>query len=213
MSRSNCVSVVTPPVNCPECGADLRDVGIVSPLSPTKKRGSRLRLQVPFWTVVCFLFVWGLANMITPWVDGDEMAYRIAYPITAILWAGGLAYLWRHRNDEALTNSTGSPEHQIPATEQPATTTTAVLTIMFIDMKDFTAHAAQQSRHDLVELVQRLRDTVEPYSGEAERAARGPSKFSRWLTSNYQNFHQGLISGLIPSSSQSPSSLTSDQVR
>ncbi len=164
-------------LNCPECGADLREVGI-----------HHARRSPTWWWV----FLWSLANagggmagigitillfglLSGKWGDLDQYGEMPVFACVVFIlsWMIGFPVIARWRSTPPIAAQTGqaraapSTHAQTSAsasadnemTGQPVTRT---LTIMFIDMADYTERTARSSRGAVVELIQRLRSVVQP---------------------------------------------------
>ncbi len=149
--------------NCPECGSDLREVGIISHRSSPPQKN--LIWQIPLIVVSSGLIVFA--------AFGFDMSAVLLIVLVAVV-SGGIigAVHWNKRHDKqradaANTNTRSKSRLADPSpkpTDNATQRTSAVLTIMFIDMQDYSAQTATQSRLALAELIQKLRDVVEPYA-------------------------------------------------
>ncbi len=156
--------------NCPECGADLRTVGIVSPNS--RRPGSLLHLfwQIPLVTVCSAVFGLLMQSVIMAMTDGNQVRARMmGPPLTILIWVGCLCLLvWWHVRKRQATLLNPVTAHRV--THEPTGSasdtqpTSAVLTIMFVDMQDYSGQTTTQSRQGLAQLVQRLRDMVDEHT-------------------------------------------------
>lgn len=164
-------------LNCPECGADLREVGI------TRTAPVMLWWQVTLWTIGCFAAALAAAGatqlcfgLMTGKFDGpliETMAFG-GIGVVALAWFVGLLLLIQWRLSQAPLTDSRSLEPSAPgggasaadanrAAKRPAPRT---LTIMFIDMHDYTARTASSSRGAIIELIQRLRKLAQPLVAE-----------------------------------------------
>jgi len=172
---------------CPECGGDLREVGIVKGGRTGGKKWIHLLWIIPVWAAGCmfvglllYQLIEAMAADPQPGVVHRQVGGKIAVPLMMLIGLGGLVWiiyrtanalpLWPRRWSGAASaalpaaasrpsNASSSPS--APST-QPATTRTAVLTIMFIDMAGFTERAAASSRDGLIELIRKVRELVQP---------------------------------------------------
>lgn len=162
-------------LNCPECGADLREVGI------TRSVPTRLWWRVTLWTVGCFAAALAAAGatqlcfgLMTGKFDGpliETMAFG-ALGVVALVWFVGLLLLiqWRLpqtsvtelRSRETSASGGGDITTNADRAGIRAVPVSRNLTIMFIDMQDYTARTANSSRGAIIELIQRLRKLAQP---------------------------------------------------
>lgn len=161
---------------CPECGNDLRSVGITTLRSggtagPRPPQWIDLLWLLPLLTVGCFAL--GL-------LFSQASPAGIVLPIAILVWVIGAGWLVHRRINHSGLMLTAFPgaaagtggarrpkpldgaAHDQPGFEQPATTRTAVLTIMFIDVADFSQRTSATSRDGLIDLIRRVRDIVQP---------------------------------------------------
>lgn len=172
---------------CPECGGDLRDVGIVKGGRTGGKKWIHLLWIIPVWVVGCMLLGMLLTYLIDalsadpqPGTFVRHYGSRIAVPLVMLIGLIGLVWIF-YRTANALplwprrwsgTTAPTMPAAASPSpnalsspsasSNQPSTTRTAVLTIMFIDMAGFTERAAASSRDGLIELIRKVRELVQP---------------------------------------------------
>lgn len=159
---------------CPECGADLRDVGIIK----TGASNGGLR-----WTITAWTIMWAALTFLTipmleaivgarlePWI-GPTVAWGI------IGWFAGLVYLLRVPADGSMATGTSGTSGSTGAfapgisggalsrAAQPPTPSKPVtrnLSIMFIDIVEFTRLASDASRDGVISLIQGARELVQP---------------------------------------------------
>lgn len=160
-------------LNCPECGADLREVGI-----------TRFAAIKPWWRITLWA-LGGIAGFIAA-VGATQLSFGImtgrydgsmvegvgmgAAGAVALVWLLGLLLLihWHQENGvSAAAPGTHVPSSRRAALDRHAAArvaapVTRTLTIMFIDMQDYTARTAASSRGAIIELIQRLRRLVHP---------------------------------------------------
>jgi class 3 adenylate cyclase len=152
---------------CPECGSDLREVGIVRP----RPRSLPLVWKLVFWAATCI----GLFTVTTvivrftarAWLHQNENGYFLAWWMTALaalawivgrhLWVRGVGF------GRAAPGVPRAVESQAAAFNAgPARAVNRTLTVMFVDVEGYTAYAASASREDLMALLRRTRDLVRP---------------------------------------------------
>lgn len=158
---------------CPECGSDLREVGIISPTAKNETP-SNLWWQIVLLTIGCLLLMMLFATLFKQSGSTSSTgSIGMLATLIALIWIGGIIFLvyWKRRKQSSGTFESTSPPKtfksrttQQAQPEEQRQRTTAVLTIMFIDMQDYTAQTSTHSRLELAELVQRLRDVVSPYA-------------------------------------------------
>jgi class 3 adenylate cyclase len=105
-------------------------------------------------------------------VEGKPGAFvTVAATLAVALGLAGLVVIWL-RNRRRLALAFGRTESRAPATEPQAETATdrappsgpsvRTLSIMFSDVKDYTARTASESRLGILDLVRRHRDLAQP---------------------------------------------------
>jgi len=163
---------------CPECGADLRGVGIV------RRDPAGLWWTLISWSIFIGAF-WALAvgavignfHLMT----GQQMPRDYAWVPTSVCaayfvaWLIGVMVILRFQRRPLAWN----PQHgsggggSVPSGPAAASTATVasggaagpasrVLTIMFIDMADYTASVGGASRDGVIAIVRRVRELVKP---------------------------------------------------
>jgi len=104
--------------------------------------------------------------------DGTPFnSYLVGTLLAVLLGAGGLTLIWRYdrkRLTQALSGVTPPPRRVPPRPEPeeaetpPRTPAVRTLSVMFSDVKDYTARTAKESRLGILDLVRRHRDLVQP---------------------------------------------------
>ena len=148
---------------CPECGGDLRDVGIV-----VARRGERLAMRL--WNALMWSAMWlglGLGYMgILMAADADGYYGRnimVGTIFAFVVGIVGLLFMFRprpHRIGKPPPLPAGRGELSVAS--QPPTTVTRTLTIMFIDIEGYTTKAAGASRDGVIALIRKAREIVQP---------------------------------------------------
>jgi hypothetical protein len=147
---------------CPECGSDLREVGIVS--APSAGRGplrsnlpAKLLLAIVIYAPIGFtmgmvLLAYGPSLPLSDVVNDGLLAAMppILGLIGVIVWI-----LRRHKPDDATTEIASQP----PAAGARRTRN---LSIIFVDMHEYTTRVSRESRDGVIELVRRSRDLIQP---------------------------------------------------
>ncbi|MEX2214816.1 MAG: adenylate/guanylate cyclase domain-containing protein [Phycisphaeraceae bacterium] len=144
---------------CPECGADLREVGMLRP----RGRGS-FRAAVIAWTIMWpSLMILTMGALEATGVRDLEQ-YVAPILIWGILaWFAGLVYMLS-RSAGAAMPVTASPSAPAASPSAPfaSAAITRNLSIMFIDVEDFTGLAAKETRDGLLVVIRKARDLVKP---------------------------------------------------
>jgi predicted RNA-binding Zn-ribbon protein involved in translation (DUF1610 family) len=135
---------------CPECGSDLREVGILSAAKPRKTAAdSRLRGKI-----IAIVGVWICIGTVLGRLFAKQNDELVMPLWTVVLIAAISATVWHHRRASATTSGTSFD----PA--QPGSTRN--LTIVFIDMHDYTARVASESREGVIDLIRKTRGMIQP---------------------------------------------------
>ncbi len=152
-------------LQCPECGGDLRVVGI------TRTVPAGLWWTVIAWTVLVYagaMVAIGLVFAAFYLLTGKGVTPASAFVPTlvcvcyAAAWALGLLVITRtHRKPSRMPATTAA------ASDPPADEATSrVLAIMFIDMHGYTARTGQSSRDGLIALIRQVRELVRPTAAQ-----------------------------------------------
>ena len=143
---------------CPECGSDLRDVGIVQ----SHRRGAKhvaLALKI-----IAFIVIWLLIGALVAWVLAPV---RVRIRIWTVFWAFALVagvarIILAHLRPSRVSEISGSDRANRAEAAQPDAPVTRTISVMFIDVQGYTQLAAGATRHGLIELIRRVRQVVEP---------------------------------------------------
>jgi len=147
---------------CPECGADLRDVGML------KLRGAGgFRRTAVAWTIM-----WVLLMIATvPTLEGVVGSFNVEQYAPHIIiwgilaWFTGLVYMLRQpagQSPSASSVAIPRADHRTSLQPRQGAAITRNLSVMFIDVEDFTGLAAKETRDGLLVVIRKARDMVKP---------------------------------------------------
>ncbi len=98
-------------------------------------------------------------KQIVAWNDNNAMGIGAFILAWLLLAAAACRWILRHHR---AAGSQLADQRTIPPAVLPSSPTARTLTVLFSDMKDYTARAAAESNQGVIELVRRHRDMAQP---------------------------------------------------
>jgi class 3 adenylate cyclase len=147
---------------CPECGSDLREVGIAAAGAPETQLFSlsgKIMLGVLVWIPFAALFTALLARLATHEETRNNFAIIASLISLAALVALCRWIVVRHHAPKLAFTSEAPIA---PAFPVGATRRTRNLSIVFADMHDYTTRVARESREGVIDLIRNTRQIIEP---------------------------------------------------